>query len=191
MAPNDDVDSATAPANKLYNYEIRVLGIDRVLHSEPVAIDSPYDVGDSVWVKPPEARCHTKYKLGTVTKVISEQTIEVDGMPRHVRDLRSAVPPETAPTRAQIFISDDEELPLLPVRREAEEGSSDSDGEVNRPMPRAKRPGEAIHGIATDFNDYDVLIIRGECSEGWTKQGYCYAVDTCKRSRSIGAMNFM
>ena len=106
-----------------------MLGIDRVLHSGPGAIDSPYDVGDSVWVKPPEARCHTKYKLGTVTKVISEQSMEVDGMPRHVRDLRSAVPPETAPTRAQIFISDDEELPLLPVRRESEEGSSDSDGE--------------------------------------------------------------
>ena len=141
VAPNDDVDSATAPANKLYNYEIRVLGIDRVLHSEPGAIDSPYDAGDSVWVKPPEARCHTKYKLGTVTKVISEQTMEVDGMPRHVRDLRSAVPPETAPTRAQIFISDDEELPLLAVRREADEGSYDSDGEVDRPMPR--RSGRA------------------------------------------------
>ena len=135
VAPNDDVYSATAPANKLYNYEIRVLGIDRVLHSEPG------DVGDSVWVKPPEARSHTKYKLGTVTKVISERTMEVDGMPRHVRDLRSAVPPETAPTRVQIFISDDEELPLLPLRRGAEEESSDSDGEVDRPMPR--RSGRA------------------------------------------------
>ena len=62
-------------------------------------------------------------------------------MPRHVRDLRSAVPPETAPKRAQIFISDDEELPLLPVRRGAEERSSDSDGEVDRPMP--KRSGRA------------------------------------------------
>ena len=58
-----------------------------------------------MWVKPPEARCHTKYKLGTVTKVISEQTMAVDGMPRHVRDLRSAVPPETAPTRAHMYSS--------------------------------------------------------------------------------------
>ena len=79
VAPNNDVDSVTAPANKLYNYEIRVLGIDRVLHSEPGSIDSPCDVGDNVWMKPPEARCHTKYKLVTVTKVISEQTMEVDG----------------------------------------------------------------------------------------------------------------
>ena len=75
VAPKDDIDSATAPANKLYNYEVRLdrlLGNDRVLHSEPGAIDSPNDVGDAVWVKPSENRCHTKYKLGTVTRVVSE-----------------------------------------------------------------------------------------------------------------------
>ena len=43
------------------------------------------------------------------------------GMPRHVRDLRSAVPPETGPTRAQTFMSDYEELPLLPARRGSED----------------------------------------------------------------------
>ena len=89
-----------------------------------------------MWVKPSENRCHTKYKLGTVTRVVSEQTMEVDGMPRHVRDLRSAVPPETAPTTAQSFMSDDEELPLLPARRGSEEESSDSEEEVDRPTPR-------------------------------------------------------
>ena len=38
------------------------------------------------------------------------------------------------------------------------------------------------------------LIIRRECSEqGWIKQGDCYVVklETCKRSRSIEAVNFM
>ena len=62
-------------------------------------------------------------------------------MPRHVRDLRSAVPPEPAATTAQIFISDDEELPLLPARRGSEEDSSDSEEDVDRPMPR--RSGRA------------------------------------------------
>ena len=76
---------------------------------EPGAIDSLYDVG--------YARCHTKYKLGTVTGVVSEQTTEVDGMPRHVRDLRSVVPPETATTRAQTLMSDDEDRPRLPARQ--------------------------------------------------------------------------
>ena len=62
MTPKDDVDSATAPANKLYNYEIRVLVIAHVLHSEQGAIDSRYDVRDAVWVKPSENRCHTNFK---------------------------------------------------------------------------------------------------------------------------------
>ena len=136
VAPKDDIDSATAPANKLYNYKVRLLGIDRVLHSEPGAIDSPYDVGDAVWVKPSDNRCQTKYKLGTVTRVVYEQTMEVGGMPRHVRDLRSALPPETVPTSAQTFMSDDEELPLLPARRGSEEEFSDSEEEVDRPTPR-------------------------------------------------------
>ena len=65
VAPKDDVDSATAPANVLYDHRVRLLGIDHALPSEPGAIDSPYDVGDVVWVKPAENRCHTKYKLGT------------------------------------------------------------------------------------------------------------------------------
>ena len=79
VAPKDDIDSTTAPANKLYNYDVRVLGIDRILHSEPGEIDSPYDVGDTVWVKPSENRCHTKYKLGTVTRVVSEPTMHGGG----------------------------------------------------------------------------------------------------------------
>ena len=54
VAPNDD--SSAAPANKLYNYEVLVLGIDRVEHTEAGAINSPYDVGDTVWVKPQGTR---------------------------------------------------------------------------------------------------------------------------------------
>ena len=52
VAPKEDVDSATAPANMLYDYSVRLLGIDHALPSEPGAIDSPYDVGDAMWVKP-------------------------------------------------------------------------------------------------------------------------------------------
>ena len=91
VTPKDDVDPASAPANKLYSYEIRVRGVDRALTDELGDVNSPYDVGDDVWVKPPGSRCNTKYQLGTVTKLISPHTVEVGGMPRHVRDLRSAV----------------------------------------------------------------------------------------------------
>ena len=160
VAPKDDVDSATVPANKLYNYEIRVLVIAHVLHSAQRAIDSPYDVGDAVWVNPPDNRWHTKFKYGTVTGVVFDQTMEVDGMLRHVRYLRSAVPPETAPTTAQTFMSDDEYLPRLYARRGSEEESSDSEEEVDGPLSR-QSGRENDSRIVTDIDDYDVVIIRG------------------------------
>ena len=119
VTPKDDVDPASAPANKLYSYEIRVRGVDRVLTDELGDINSPYDVGDDVWVKPPGSRCNTKYQLGTVTKLISPHTVEVGGMPRHVRDLRSAVLLEANPERAprHELLGDDDEAPgVAPVR---------------------------------------------------------------------------
>ena len=38
-------------------------------------------------------RCDEQYKEGVVTGVVSDQVAEVDGTPRHVRDLRHRVPP--------------------------------------------------------------------------------------------------
>ena len=60
VTPKDDVDPASAPANKLYSYEIRVRGVDRVLTNELGDVNSPYDVGDDVWVKPPGSRCNSQ-----------------------------------------------------------------------------------------------------------------------------------
>ena len=162
VAPKDDVDSSTAPANKLYNYEVRVLEIDHVEHTEAGAINSSYDVGDTVWVKPQGTRCNTKYRVGTVTGVVSDHTVEMDGMPRCVRDLRSAVPvPKRAP-RDEVASDDDdvmleaaervsfdeavdddenaaEDVPLPHGDHVSEGESSDSGGEEaqrDRPLPR-------------------------------------------------------
>ena len=52
----------------------------------------PYAVGDLVWTKPPDARCDTRYQKGTVTGNVSQWAVEVDGTPRHVRDLRPRAP---------------------------------------------------------------------------------------------------
>ena len=51
--------------------------------------DKPaYSVGDKVWLKPHGARCTSLWNPEIVTKVNSEQHVEVDGMPRHVCDMR-------------------------------------------------------------------------------------------------------
>ncbi|QQP49389.1 Putative LOC101234602 [Caligus rogercresseyi] len=47
-----------------------------------------YATGDTVWVKPPNAKCTTKWTTGKVTGVNSRFNIEVDGTPRHISHLR-------------------------------------------------------------------------------------------------------
>ena len=54
-------------------------------------IFSSFSVGDSVYVKPADSRCTSVWSRGIVTKVNSKWNIEVDGVPRHVRDLRRTV----------------------------------------------------------------------------------------------------
>ena len=62
-------------------------------------MNCPFDVGDCVWIKPVGVRCDQRYGKGMVTSVVSDVAVEVDGMPRHIRDLRPAVsPPEERST---------------------------------------------------------------------------------------------
>ena len=48
-------------------------------------------IGEEVWVKPPNARCMTQLGRGVITDVQSPNNLSVDGMPRHILDLRRVV----------------------------------------------------------------------------------------------------
>ena len=50
--------------------------------------EGPFNPGDAVWVRPPRPRCTDQWKEGRVTRIVSPRNIEVDGMPRHPKDLR-------------------------------------------------------------------------------------------------------
>ena len=50
-----------------------------------------YEKGDVVWVKNPRGKCTTKYSTGHVTEVISPQSVKIDGVPRHVKDLQPVI----------------------------------------------------------------------------------------------------
>ena len=52
---------------------------------------SAFAVGDLVWLKPAVPSCTARWSRGRVTKVVSEHVVCVDGMPRHVRDIRSCI----------------------------------------------------------------------------------------------------
>lgn len=87
LTPRDDCSSSTAPANSLYRYAVRVRG-EGSSESVEAEVDNPYYAGDDVWVRPPGVRCDGRYHKGVVTRVTSDQVVEVNGMPRHIKHLR-------------------------------------------------------------------------------------------------------
>ncbi|KAG0726818.1 hypothetical protein GWK47_035825 [Chionoecetes opilio] len=97
------------PANQIFRYEVRLLGIDEVRQQNQSADDQHrYSVGDRVWIRHPSRRCDSRSLEGTVTRLVSPQNVEVDGMPRHVRDLRLVTSP--LPTPGELSASEQPHL---------------------------------------------------------------------------------
>ena len=86
VTPKDSKTPETAPMNSWGGYITRVRGIDEQVPQEDAVCR--YDVGDAVWARPPSSSCNQQYDEGRVTRVVSEYTVEVNGIPRHVKDLR-------------------------------------------------------------------------------------------------------
>ena len=113
VTPKDDVHAGSAPANMMYRYEVRVRNIDRDSDQiVPGVISCRFSIGDRVWVRDPSRRCDVRSTLGTVTRVLSAQAVEVDGMPRHVRDLRH-VTESGLDQAAPVSTSEPDDSPLL------------------------------------------------------------------------------
>ncbi|MPC89461.1 hypothetical protein E2C01_084411 [Portunus trituberculatus] len=70
----------------LYRYQVRIREVDPCEEREPEA-EGPYQVGDKVWIRPSKVRCDEQHGRGTITRVLSHQAVEVDGVSRHVKDL--------------------------------------------------------------------------------------------------------
>ena len=88
VTPKDNVSPCTAPADALHRYHIWIKGVEDNLLPEPEVTKGMYEKGDAVWVKNPHGKCTTKYSTGRVTEVISPQSVKIDGVSRHVKDLR-------------------------------------------------------------------------------------------------------
>ena len=50
-----------------------------------------YEKGDMVWVKNARGKYTTKYSTSSVTEVIGLQSVKIDEVPRHVKDLRPVI----------------------------------------------------------------------------------------------------
>ena len=125
VMPKDDETVSTAPAKLTYAYKIRLKGIDAVLLQEDT-IYSPYITGDAVWIKSPHRRCTTQFDRGTVTRICNPHSVCVDGIPRHMKDVRAIHGKDntTCDHVTSLDPSDDEADPM--VYEAAEENSSAS-----------------------------------------------------------------
>ena len=82
-------------------------------------------VGEEVWVKPPNARCTSQWGKGRVTGVNSRNNVMVDGVPRHILDVRRVVSSSSDG-------SDDEQ-------EEVEVGGAENESMVMPYRPRRER----------------------------------------------------
>ena len=99
LMPQDNGSSSTVPANIPYSYTLQVHDVDPKRDDEK-DVNAPYRVGEEVWVKQSNAHCDVLHNRGTVTKVISDQAVEIDRVPRHIKHLHHcstrSIPVETS-----------------------------------------------------------------------------------------------
>ena len=89
VAPRYGQKPESIPQRSVAAYEWRLPREQGDIHQE--RDDASVHVGDQVWVKPGNARCTTRWMRGGVTRVNSANNIDVDGVPRHVLDIRRVV----------------------------------------------------------------------------------------------------
>lgn len=96
VTPLDGESAESSPAAQVFRYNVRdrvqAGPVDEVTHpGQDGAPDNGYSVGDVVWVRVPGTRCGEESRSGLVTGVLSDDIVEVDGAPWHVRDIRPKV----------------------------------------------------------------------------------------------------
>lgn len=139
-------DAASAPANKIFRYEIRLLGIDGISQQDQTSDEHHhFGVGDRVWIRHPSRRCNVRSLGGKVTRIVSPQNVEVDGVPRHVRDLRlatSELRTDNYSSTEETTAEEDEDEMLISVDNSAarmgeeEQEEDEEDASPGRPLPR-------------------------------------------------------
>ncbi|XP_045124573.1 uncharacterized protein LOC123512301 [Portunus trituberculatus] len=115
VTPRDET-VASAPVSGIYRYRVRDCvrhdQVQRAVHTSPDVARKNYTVDDAVWVRRRGERCTSASQPGVVTRVTSPQVVEVDGVPRHVRDLRhrSSLSVNEAGTPDELGIEDEPPL---------------------------------------------------------------------------------
>jgi hypothetical protein len=90
LSPTDGTQEQSVPSNSIFSYKWKHPAMVRVVKDNRCDVQggNQYQVGDSVFVKKGNARCTTLWPPGVITNVRDSITVEVDGMPRHIADVR-------------------------------------------------------------------------------------------------------
>lgn len=93
VTPKDSISEGSSPAAQLYRYRPQMRPIvaqsqEKSNSAQQSVKKCGYQVGDMVWVRQRGAGCGSKSKVGTVTGIVSDVNVIVDGVSRHVRSLR-------------------------------------------------------------------------------------------------------
>jgi len=88
VTPKDGQKDESVPHRSVCTYDWRLKGYSKEEGSSKEVPDCELMEGDEVWVKPGNARCTTHWNRGLVTHINSDSNVDVDGMPRHILDLR-------------------------------------------------------------------------------------------------------
>ena len=88
IGPKRRKDGIKSPSDILFNYNWRIMG--EKINVEPMSDDCRmFEVGEKVYVKPSQhVRCTSQWGRGIITAKISHNKYEVDGVPRHIQDIR-------------------------------------------------------------------------------------------------------
>ena len=163
LAPRRSVSPHTAPANKIYRYEVRVKEVDTPITSSGLG-RSYYQVGNRVWFKTAQNRCTTKFGKGRVTEVISPQSVLVDGVLRYIKDLRPPHSVTSLEEDSDGTPSESEAESLLCDTEDRESDDSPEEGAVAEPPPVPLRRSTWRKRSPPDCHICDHEI-RGECNE--------------------------
>ncbi|CAE1271907.1 unnamed protein product [Acanthosepion pharaonis] len=74
---------------------------------------------ESVWVKNPHGRCTTQFNKGTVTQINSPHSVSVDGIQRHIKDVRPTCGKDYSVSNHVSSSSDDDddETPMIKKKK--------------------------------------------------------------------------
>lgn len=100
VTPRKESEAGTVPSSILFKYVWRV-PFDVNVQEARNDVSCGFVIGDEVWVKPAVNSCTKQWSPARITGLVSAHVVNVDGMPRHIRDVRLRRTGECTRTDAQ------------------------------------------------------------------------------------------